>query len=104
LISIYGKKLKNTVFNNHKAKLAFNVKFLNLLSKLELRLNILLVRIRFARTVLQANNLINKNILINGLLKDKKYIVCVGDLICPIRSVSNNKFNFKFSKTQILNK
>lgn len=82
LSDLYGKKIQKLVFRNKQAKTAFNSRFINLLFCLETRLNIFLIRIGFAKKLLEANNLIqNKYILINGFLKKSNYSVCIGDII-----------------------
>ena len=79
---MYGKNIKKKTFNNYKSKSLFNSQFGLILCKLELRLNILLVRTYFATKLLQANFLIEiKKIKVNGLFKHKNYVVSVGDLI-----------------------
>ena len=82
LATIYGKKIKNLVYSNHKVKTIFNSKFGKILSKLELRLNIIIIRLGFVNKLLEANELIkNKEVLVNGLVKNKYYIISVSDLL-----------------------
>jgi ribosomal protein S4 len=82
LSSTYGKNIKNIVYNNCKIKVIFNTKFIAVLRNLELRLNILLLRMCFVKKLLQSNALIyNKKILVNGKIKNKRYLLSVGDLI-----------------------
>lgn len=79
---MYGKNIKKKFFNNYKTKLLFNSRFGSILCKLELRLNILLVRTYFVLKLLQANFLIkNKKIKVNELFKHKNYVVRIGDLV-----------------------
>lgn len=60
----------------------FNSRFGSILCKLELRLNILLIRTFFVPKLLQANLMIfKKKIIVNNFFKHEKYIVSIGDLI-----------------------
>jgi len=79
---MYGKNIKNFAYNNHKSRMLFNSRFGSILCKLELRLNILLIRTFFVSKILQANLMISKKkIVVNSVFKHKKYIVLTGDLI-----------------------
>jgi ribosomal protein S4 len=79
---MYGKNIKNSAYNNHKGKYIFNDNFGSALCKLELRLNVLILRLCFVQKLLQANSLIREQkIKINGISKHKNYEVCIGDLI-----------------------
>jgi len=79
---IYGKKIKNRAYRTSKSKVIFNSKFANILCKLELRLNILLLRTHFVNKILQADNLISrKKVVVNGVSKHKQYLVSEGDLV-----------------------
>lgn len=65
-----------------KKKIAFGKPFFSILSFLELRLNILLIRMRFASKLLEANNLVSsQSIYVNGSLKQKNYLVRVNDIV-----------------------
>ena len=67
-----------------------------ILRKLELRLNILLVRLHFVTKLLQADILILKNkVRVNGKIKHKGYIVFVGDLITYHK---NDTYSQRFKK------
>lgn len=82
LSTIYGKNIKKKVYGNYKTKTLFNSKFGFILRKLEVRLNILLLRMYFVKKLLQANFLIKyRQIEVNGLFKHKHYLINVGDLI-----------------------
>jgi ribosomal protein S4 len=79
---LYGKKIKFLVFNKNCNKIAFGKPFMSMISFFELRLNILILRMRFAYKQLEANLLImNGLILVNGVKKNKNYLVCVNDII-----------------------
>ncbi len=79
---VYGKKIRAAVFTRACRKVAFGKTFINLLSCLELRLNILVLRMRFAIKQLESNALIeNKLILVNGASRLKNYLVRVGDIV-----------------------
>ena len=91
---MYGKKIKNEAYNNFKSKKIFNSKFALVLRKLELRLNILLLRTGFVDKLLKINFLIKKNeIKVNSVLKHKNYLVSIGDLI-----------EYKHKKTKKINR
>ena len=80
--SLYGKKIKSLVFNKASNKIAFGRSFIAIIAFLELRLNILLLRMRFATKQLESNTLINKGfILVNGVLKTKNYLARINDII-----------------------
>ena len=79
---MYGKNIKNLAYNNFKSKIIFNSKFILTLCKLELRLNILLLRLCLVEKLLQSNFLIKKKkIKINCRDRHKNYLVLVGDTI-----------------------
>lgn len=79
---IYGKKIKNLAYTNNKSKKIFNTKFGSILCKLELRLNVLVLRIGFVNKLQQANYLIsNSKILINSIKKHKNYFVRIKNII-----------------------
>ena len=79
---VYGKRIKNKVYHNNKSKVIFNKRFMFILRNLELRLNVLLVRLHFVTKLLQANIVILKNkVRVNGEAKHKCYLVSIGDLI-----------------------
>ena len=87
---VYGKQIKNRVYHKNKSKVIFNKRFIFILRGLELRLNILLVRLNFVTKLLQADIIILKNkVMVNGKAKHKWYLVSVGDLI-----MYNNKIIF----------
>jgi len=109
LSTMYGKNIKNRAYNNFKSKIIFNTKFAFVLSKLELRLNILLLRMSFVNKLLQANVVIlKKKIKINSIIKHQNYLVSIGDLInyipidiCFKNDIRRNKlkwYRFKWVK------
>ena len=80
IVVLYGKLFKKKNFKLHERK--FGKCFFRLLSYLELRLNIFLVRINFVSKINDANKIIGKRqVFIN--LKSKKvgYLVKVNDLV-----------------------
>jgi len=96
--NLYGKNIKYLVFKKTKTKLAFGKPFFNILSFLELRLNILLVRMRFASKLLEADSLITgKLVYVNGFLKQKHYLVRVNDIVKKVPLFSKKSLRF-FSK------
>jgi len=79
---LYGNKFKHLVFNKTSNKIAFGKSFITIIAFLELRLNILLLRMRFANKQLESNTLIDKGfIVVNGALKTKNYLARVNDII-----------------------
>lgn len=90
MIMLYGKKVKKLFYAN--SNWVFNNNFFNFLILLEIRLNIILLRMSFVLKLLQGNHYIKKKlILVNGLSKKKNYLVCSGDLI---------QYNFLFNKAK----
>lgn len=82
LAVIYGKKIKNWAYTNHKSKIIFNSKFGSILCKLELRLNILMLRMNFVNKLQQADSFISDgNIVVNGVCKHKRYSLQKSDVI-----------------------
>lgn len=80
--SLYGNGIKFLVFKKTKKKIAFGKPFFSIISFLELRLNILLIRIRFASKLLESNVLVaNGSINVNGSFKQKSYLCKVNDII-----------------------
>ena len=79
---LYGKRIKFLVFKKTRKKIAFGKPFFSLIAFLELRLNILLIRIRFVSKVLEANTLlVNRSVVVNGFFKQKSYLAKVNDII-----------------------
>lgn len=82
LAVMYGKKIKNWAYTNHKSKIIFNSKFGSILCKLELRLNILMLRMSFVNKLQQADSLISDgNIVVNGVCKHQRYSLQKSDVI-----------------------
>jgi ribosomal protein S4 len=82
LVATYGKKIKNLVYTKHKSKKIFNSKFGEVLCKLELRLNILVLRVGFVNTLRLADlSVYNGSLMINFKIKHKRYLVRINDLI-----------------------
>ena len=78
---LYGNKFKHRLHGTIKGKFAFGVRFSNFIYYLELRLNILIVRLRLITKVVLANYLIGlKLICVNGNCKHKNYLVKIGDI------------------------
>lgn len=99
LSNLYGKQIKYLVFKKTKTKLAFGKPFLTTLSFLELRLNILLIRMRFASKLLEANTLIaGKLVSVNGSFKQKTYLVRVNDIVKKTSLASNKPVLRFFAK------
>jgi hypothetical protein len=95
---MYGKKIKNMIYTKHRTKKIFNVKFDKLICNLELRLNILLVRINFmTKLSLRYQNTSNIVFLVNGKKKHQNYQVKIQDVISKLTSnhtLSGNFSNF----------
>jgi len=97
--NLYGKKMKYFFFKKIKSNFAFGKSFFSIVSFLELRLNVLLLRIRFASKLMIANSLIEKGFIsINGRLKKKNYLVCIGDIIKKKRVLLLSKKKRFFKK------
>ena len=80
---VYGKKIKNFVYSNHKSKKIFNSKFGSILCKLELRLNILIVRMGFIDKLRMADQFIQEGkVTVNFFIKHRRYLIRINDLIC----------------------
>jgi ribosomal protein S4 len=79
---IYGKKIKNQAYSHHKSKFLFNSRFGSLLTQLEIRLNIVLLRLCFTDKLQKANEIIESgNIRVNSAYKHSRYLLSKGDLI-----------------------
>lgn len=88
---MYGKQIKHLVFKKTKKKIAFGKQFFSIVTFLELRLNILIVRMRFSSKLLTANLYIrNKLIYVNGFLRQKNYVVRVSD---NVQKINGNLIN-----------
>lgn len=104
--SLYGKQIKFLVFKKTKKKTAFGKPFFSIMVFLELRLNILLVRMRFVSKLLEANSIVSKGLVhVNGFLKKKSYLVRLNDIIrkqvVVNRSIEQNKkIRFFYKKWQ----
>jgi ribosomal protein S4 len=98
---MYGKRIKNLAYKTSKSKVIFNSKFGSVLCKLELRLNVLMVRMGFVNKLQLVNRFISGGkVSVNFIIKDKKYSVRIGDLISFIMP-SLKKDNLKrFKKHQ----
>ena len=101
LSTMYGKRIKNLAYKTSKSKVIFNSKFGSVLCKLELRLNVLMVRMGFVNKLQLVNRFISGGkVSVNFIIKDKKYSVRIGDLISFIMP-SLKKDNLKrFKKHQ----
>lgn len=87
---LYGKKIKKLIYSKNQWKVAYNNDFFNCLVFLELRLNILLLRMKFVSKLLISNFLIKNNfVLVNNNIKKKNYIVKIGDILSLSLSSSN---------------
>jgi ribosomal protein S4 len=88
---LYGKKIKSVLYKSHW-KTAHNSKFYNCLILIELRLNIVLLRIKFTSKILVASFLIRKGyVVVNEKQKQKNYILKVGDTLRLITTFVSNK-------------
>jgi ribosomal protein S4 len=88
---LYGKKIKSVLYKAHW-KTAHNSKFYECLILIELRLNIVLLRIKFTSKILVASFLIRKGcVVVNEKQKQKNYILKVGDTLRLITTFVSNK-------------
>jgi hypothetical protein len=84
--------VKQSVYYKKLSKFAFGVRFVHVLTQLEVRFNILVLRLRFARTLAGANNLVaSGTVTVNSKLKNKNFLVANGDLICKAIKLVNTK-------------
>jgi len=85
--SLYGTKtLKKLSFKKTQTKYLFGIRFFKILPFLELRLDVLVLRLGLAFSYFQAREVIlKKKILVNGIFKKKHYLVRVGDIIQRVR-------------------
>jgi ribosomal protein S4 len=64
---MYGNKIKNLAYNTNKYKLTFNSRFFDLITFLETRLNIILLRLGFFSKLLHANkNIADQIVYVNN--------------------------------------
>ena len=92
LSTVYGKKIKALVFKKVSKKIAFGSFFFFTLAFLELRLNILIVRMRFAIKLLIANEAItNGSILVNNKKRSIHYLTRVNDVVQKQLKISGSK-------------
>jgi hypothetical protein len=74
-------------------KILNNSKFVLFLSLIELKLNIILVRMHFAYKVIESNFIIRYGfIVVNGVSKRKNYIVKINDLVQKFIPLGSTKF------------
>lgn len=86
---LYGHTIQRLNYKKKLIKLLFGVRFFNILSYLELRLDILVLRVGILPKLRQSQACINYGlIVVNGLSKKSYYLVRVGDIIQKIRSVT----------------
>jgi ribosomal protein S4 len=77
----YGKKIQRLI-KKKKLLRAFGSRFFFTLAFLELRLNIILLRILFSQNIIETNSFIRDGFfLVNKKIKNKNYLVKVTDLI-----------------------
>jgi ribosomal protein S4 len=89
---MYGKKIKNLAYTKHKSKVIFNSKFGGVLCELELRLNVLMLRMGFVKKLQQADFIISAGrFVVNNVIKHKRHSLSVGDLT-----------SFKISSLEVL--
>ena len=82
LSTVYGKKIKYLAFKKISKKIAFGSFFFFTLAFFELRLNILIVRMRFAGKLLMANEFINNgSVLVNNKKRSIHYLTRVNDVV-----------------------
>ena len=82
LLALYGKKIKQSVYSKNQTKIMFGSRFFNSLSFLELRLCVLVMRVRFAFKVIEGSKLVDLGLVrVNGSKKTKNYIVRLGDIL-----------------------
>jgi ribosomal protein S4 len=86
---LYGRTIKRLNYKKKLTHLLFGVRFFNILSYLELRLDILVFRVGVSSKLRQVQSYINcGSIVVNGLHKKTYYLVHIGDIIKKMRSAS----------------
>ena len=84
------------MYSKNQVKRSFGTRFFNVLPLLELRLNIFILRARFASKLLEANSLINfGKILVNTLPKQRRYVVRIGDTVQYVSTQNRLTTNIK---------
>ena len=92
----YGSKIKYLVLHKSKKKIAYNSKFIFFLSLLELRLNVILLRMLFVFKLVEANFLIRYGFInVNKKKKQTNYIVNIKDVIQKNIILVNKKIRKK---------
>ena len=89
ITTYYGNKAQSLL----QKKILKNSKFVLFLSLIELKLNIILVRMHFAYKVIESNFLIRYGfIVVNGVSKRKNYIVKINDIVQKYIPLGSTKF------------
>lgn len=97
LCTLYGKKVKKLNYKKNQTKFLFGSRFFDVLSLLELRLSVLILRMGFYKFE-SKNCLKYKDVTINGVSKKKYYTVRIGDVICRkwfFKHTNRKKISFK---------
>lgn len=82
LSSLYSHSIKNLIHKKNQTKVMFGARFFKMISLLELRLNVLALRMHLSSKLSEVNSLIaTGDICLNGLKCHKNTIVCVGDIV-----------------------
>jgi hypothetical protein len=88
---LYGHKIKRLNYKKNLTKLLFGIRFFNILSYLEFRLDIIVLRAGLAIKLCQAKVGINRGfITVNAFRKKSYYLVRVGDIIREIKHQKKN--------------
>jgi len=96
---LYGKKIKFFFYKKTSGKIAFGKFFFLITAILELRLNVLSVRMRFTSKLLEANNLIGSGIiLVNGYKKQVNFLTSIHDVIKKTTLFSSRKICRRMKK------
>ena len=89
ITTYYGDKAQSLL----QKKILNNSKFVLFLSLIELKLNIILVRMHFAYKIIESNFLIRYGfIVVNGVSKRKNYIVKINDIVQKYIPLGSTKF------------
>lgn len=92
LSSLYSHSIKNLIHSKNQTKVMFGARFFKMISLLELRLNILVLRMQLSTKLAEANSLIAEgNIRLNGLKCHKNTLVCVNDIVSKQLDSNPNK-------------
>lgn len=81
ILKFYGKSLTKLIFTKNQTKFVSDSRFFNMLSLIELRINILVSRMFSIRLLVVNTLMLQDNIRVSNRLRPKSYIVSVNSII-----------------------